>query len=216
MKDPKRLLSHGATDFERQLLRSAMNERPSALLRSRMQRGLGLVGPLAWASNVKAMLSTFTTQASAGVAIGGLAIGGLVAAGASAAVSFAPRWSAEAAHAQISEPQSIEAAPQRPAALPPVLEAAALTPALPVPVTPDVETLPAPAAGSQLRDEIALLDAARAAIQRGNRKRALQALNEYRERFPTGILERESRLLRRQATQPAPRRRPRSAGRDPR
>ena len=89
MKEPKRLLTHGATDFERQLLKSVMNERPSGLLRSRMQRGLGLVGPLAWASNVKAMFSTLTTKATVS-----FAVGGIVAAGGMAAVSLnasAPR-----------------------------------------------------------------------------------------------------------------------------
>ena len=84
MKEPKRLLSHGATDFERQLLRAVVSERPSALLRSRMQRGLGLVGPLAWASNVKAMFGTTASKVTGGIAVG------LVVAGGFAAVQLMP------------------------------------------------------------------------------------------------------------------------------
>jgi hypothetical protein len=71
----------------------------------------------------------------------------------------------------------------------------------------DVETLPAASGTSQLRDEIALLDAARAALQQGNRTRALESLSQYQERFPGGILERESQLLRRHATRKSVRRR---------
>jgi hypothetical protein len=99
MKEPKRLLSQGATDFERQLLRAVANERPSAVLRSRMQRGLGLVGPLAWASSVKAMAGNFAS-AVASKLTGGAVTGGagtatwalttLIAAGGIAAVCLTP------------------------------------------------------------------------------------------------------------------------------
>lgn len=199
MKEPKRLLTQGATDFERQLLSSVMNERPSALLRSRMQRGLGLVGPLAWASNVKAMFSSLGSQATVGVAALGV-----VAAGAIGAVSVSPTWDvATGTRDPVSEVTTVEAAP--PAE--PAAEAEVVSPAaLELPVA-DVETLPAAGSSSQLRDEIALLDAARAALQQGSRKRALESLNEYQARFPDGILERESRLLRRHATRESGRRR---------
>jgi hypothetical protein len=199
MKEPKRLLAQGATDFERQLLSSVMNERPSTLLRSRMQRGLGLVGPLAWASNVKAMFSSLGSQAKVGVAaLGVVAAGaiGVVTLAPSSQVANAPRESmSEAAPARF-----VEASPAAVSAE--VVAAAALTP----PVA-DVETVPAKGGSSQLRDEIALLDAARSALQQGSRSRALASLNEYEERFPSGILERESLLLLRQATRgAAPRR----------
>ena len=51
---------------------------------------------------------------------------------------------------------------------------------------------------SQLREEIALLDEARNALQRGARARAEGVLDDYRERFPRGLLSREAALLRRQ------------------
>jgi hypothetical protein len=198
VKEPKRLLARGATDFERQLLASVMNERPSALLRSRMQRGLGLVGPLAWASNVKAMFSSLGSQATVGVAALGV-----VAAGTIGAMSLAPisdvalREPAMEGQVMAAPAQSV---PSEAAITEVVAPAALAQPGA------DVETVPA-GASSQLRDEIALLDAARSALQQGSRKRALGSLNEYQERFPDGILEREARLLRRHATRQSARQR---------
>lgn len=201
MKEPKRLLARGATEFERQLLSSVMNERPSPQLRSRMQRGLGLVGPLAWASNVKAMFGSLGSQATVGVAALGV-----VAAGAIGAASLAPTSGvASSSREAVSEARGVAAAPAR--TEPEASPVLATAPAALEHSMADVETLPAAAGSSQLRDEIALLDAARSALQQGRRKRALESLVEYQERFPDGILERESRLLRRQATREAAQRR---------
>jgi len=52
---------------------------------------------------------------------------------------------------------------------------------------------------SQLREEIAELDAARVALQQGAASRALDVLSGYDERFPSGILSREANLLRQRA-----------------
>lgn len=196
MKEPKRLLSHGATDFERQLLRAVVSERPSALLRSRMQRGLGLVGPLAWASNVKAMFGTTASKVTGGIAVG------LVVAGGFAAVQLMPDSTAaptSAAPVELSPLPAPEASPPLPVpaepAPPVAVEASAARPA------PALEAT-APAADGddgRLREEIALIDAARAALQRGDRARARASLSTYRERFPDGILSREANVLRRRA-----------------
>jgi hypothetical protein len=198
MKEPKRLLARGATDFERQLLSSVINERPSALLRSRMQRSLGLVGVLGWASNVKAAFSSLSSQATIGVAALGV-----VTAGALGAVSLTPSSNlASAAREPTSEARVMAPARQSESAPAAVTAEVVAPPALTQPVA-DVETLPEVAGTSQLRDEIALLDVARAALQQGRRKRALESLDQYQERFPAGILERESRVLRRHATRPS-------------
>lgn len=193
MREPKRLLKDGASDFERQLLRSVMNERPSARHRSRMLRGLGFVGPLAWASQVKAALSGLGSQATAGIAVGGV-----LAAGAVVAASWAP-WGdaagperASPARAAAPAQQELAAPARAPEPTPQVAPVRAESPAL--------ETPPGDRADTQLRDEIALLDRARVALQKGQRKRALQALEQYRQRHPAGILERESELLRGQAS----------------
>lgn len=195
MKEPKRLLSHGASDFERQLLRAVATERPSALMRSRMQRSLGLVGPLAWASNVKAMFGSLGRKATAGAAVAGvLVVGGV------AAYRFVPSIGGEAPQQApanleraVVEPASVETLPAEPAARAPAEPASAVE-------------APAPAAAGastdddgRLREEIALLDGVKAALQRGQREQARQSLDTYRERFPDGILRREANVLRRRA-----------------
>jgi hypothetical protein len=217
MKEPKRLLSHGATDFERQLLRAVVSERPSALLRSRMQRGLGLVGPLAWASNVKAMFGTVTSRTLAGVAVAGVVVATgfaavrlLPSSNEDVAVATAPLQappiqarspareleSAEPSGSQASAPQVYPVAPPAPLSpLPVGIERA----------VPSDEAVPNDAVGSpgatdddgRLREEIALLDAARAALQRRDRSGARASLSIYRERFPSGVLRREANVLRR-------------------
>jgi hypothetical protein len=205
MKEPRRLLSHGATDFERQLLRAVVSERPSAVLRSRMQRGLGLVGPLAWASSVKAMVAT-----AAGKLLGGTLLSGLVVIGGVAVLSSSPSESRPRAAPienvsvervsieHVAEPAPVVAAP--PAAAPAAAEPAPLEVA-PAPL----EAAPAVASAedddSRLREEIALLDAARGSLQRGDRSAAAASLRTYRERFPDGILRREANVLRRRAEQ---------------
>jgi len=189
VREPKRLLSQGATDFERQLLRSVMDERPSALLRSRMQRGLGLVGPLAWAGNVKAMFAALTTKgvsvAVAGaVAAGGIATGAGLVPGLRGDDVFEGRSGAEA---QAPE-RVVQPAPTLDARVAPAPEADA-----------ELSSAELARANSQLREEIALIDSARADLQRGASNRALSTLDGYRKRFPEGILSREASLLRRQA-----------------
>ena len=206
MKEPKRLLSHGATDFERQLLRAVASERPSSLMRSRMQRSLGLVGPLAWASNVKAMFGNLGRKVTAGAAVAGVVVAGGVAAyqllpGAEGDAPAEPaalqpefaRTESAAASGAVVEAAVVEAA---------VVEAAAVEP--PVVETPATVGADAPAAvddsaDGRLREEIALLDGVKAALQRGEREQARQSLDTYRERFPDGILRREANVLRRRA-----------------
>jgi hypothetical protein len=212
MKEPKRLLSRGATDFERQLLRAVVNERPSALLRSRMQRGLGLVGPLAWASTVKAMLGS-----AAGKVTGLVAIGVLTAAGFTA-LNLVPTKDAEVAPppaANVGTPLTDGASEAAGAvatesavvevtrSAPPQAETRAAEVAPPgAKATADVAPTPEAAADEddrRLREEIALLDAARSALERGDREAARRSLRTYRERFPSGVLAREANVLRRRA-----------------
>lgn len=51
-------------------------------------------------------------------------------------------------------------------------------------------------ARSDVEAELALLDPARAAIARGDRRKASEFLVQYRRRFPNGMLQREAGLLR--------------------
>ncbi len=214
MKEPKRLLSHGATDFERQLLRAVVSERPSALLRSRMQRGLGLVGPLAWASNVKAMFGTTASKVTGGVAVGLVVAAGFAAVRLIPASSPPPSTSgapSAPAAVEASSPAEPSTAPDARLLVAPTVEArlaaesSAAQPSLEAPARPSVAPAPPQAAADgaaddgRLREEIALIDTARAALQRGDREQARASLSTYRERFPDGILSREANVLRRRA-----------------
>jgi len=216
MKEPRRLLSHGATDFERQLLRAVVNERPSAVLRSRMQRGLGLVGPLAWASTVKAMFGGMASKLAAVVLGSALVVGGATAVwllpGSEPATADSPELAptvqaavqAETAPAAPAPAALAEAAPAaEPVAAPlPVVSAASL-PTVAEAAAPAEPAAAAELDGSgsdrQLREEIALIDAARSALQAGNRELARERLQVYGERFPEGILRREAKVLSRRA-----------------
>jgi hypothetical protein len=198
MKEPKRLLSHGATDFERQLLRAVASERPSALMRSRMQRSLGLVGPLAWASNVKAMFGGLGRKVTAGAAVAGVVVAGGVAAYQllPAAEGVAP---AEPAALQPDSAPADSVAASGPAASGPAVQAPAVEVAAPASIGADAPAAVDDSADGRLREEIALLDGVKAALQRGEREQARQSLQTYRERFPDGILRREANVLRRRA-----------------
>lgn len=185
MREPKRLLSDGATDFERQLLNAVINERPSALMRSRMQQGLGLAGPITWAGNAKALFGALASKSGLAAAIGGV-----VAAGGLAAAVGLGRVPVDTG----SDSSFTVVAPVAPVAAP----APSVAPFAPPPAPEEVQ-LAEIERNSQLREEIAVLDAARVAVQQGAAARALHVLSQYDERFPSGILSREANLLRRHA-----------------
>ena len=186
MKEPKPLLREGASDFERQLLGAVMRERPSPQLRSRMRRTLGLTGPIAWAGSVKAMLMGLAGKSALGVAVLGLVAAGVIG-----------------VHSLQAERDDSQASPTREA---PAVATEQTAPAAPAvrtvvpPVTEQSARAPEQTANSgELREEILLLDQARAGLQRGSRAAALEQLDRYRQRFPSGILSREAALLRQQA-----------------
>lgn len=201
MKEPKRLLSHGASDFERQLLRAVASERPSSLLRSRMQRSLGLVGPLAWASNVKAMFGSASTRVAMGATVAGV----IVAGGVTAYQLLPQRDANDTPPVAAIEPAVIEAGLREPVAVPEVTaapRAAAVEAAAPeasAAAAPSRSPVAEDSEDGRLREEIALLDGVKSALQRGEREQARQSLDTYRERFPEGILRREANVLRRRA-----------------
>lgn len=193
MKDLKPLLREGASDFERQLLSAGMRERPSPQLRSRMRRTLGLTGPLAWAGSVKAMLATVAGKGAVGVAVVGLAAAGVVGLRAQHNFQQSERSSARA---QVTA----EAATEAPAApLPAAVPSSPAAPAAAAAEPAAAEPAAAEPSNGELREEIRLLDEARSSLQRGSGAAALEQLDRYRQRFPSGVLRREASLLRQQA-----------------
>jgi hypothetical protein len=212
VREPERLLGGGATDFERQLLESVREERPSPELTSRMGQALGIsMGGLPLTSapssiapgaaspgaavspGVGAPAATGAAAPGASLTVKSIAVkatqalwlkagvGTLVGTGlAVSAVTLVPRASNEAspspapsAVSSFAEPVSNE-----------------LNRALPEVVSPN--TAPDDAT---LREEIVLLDDARAAFARRDLAAARSRLEQYRERFPRGALSREARVL---------------------
>jgi len=199
MKDLKPLLREGASDFERQLLSAAMRERPSPQLHSRMRRTLGLTGPIAWAGSVKAMLATVAGKGAVGVAVVALAAAGVVGLRAQQG-----ERSAATASVAVEAPSSVPAAalpsaPDPSAPMPTAVPSSLAVAAQSAPAAPAAEPAAADPNNGELREEIQLLDQARSALQRGSGAAALEQLDRYRQRFPSGVLRREASQLRQQA-----------------
>jgi hypothetical protein len=202
-KEPKRLLDQGATDFERHLLAAVMNERPSPAHRARMQHGLGLTGPLVWGSNVRAMLGDVSNLGIAAKLGLGAAAGGIVAAlGITALINWAPATPAP-------EPEMVREAVVESASAPRVTapssepsriaDSARIEPGA---AAPQPTGLAGSEENSALREEIALLDEARRALQRGAMSRASSILEDYRRRFPQGVLSQEAGVLEKRTASP--------------
>jgi hypothetical protein len=151
-----------------------------------MRRTLGLTGPIAWAGSVKAMLATVAGKGAVGVAVVGLAAAGVVGLRAQPGERSAPRASV-----------AVEASSTPPAAAVPP-SSGAVAPAEPARESVAHQSGSEPSNG-ELREEIQLLDQARSALQSGSGAAALEQLDRYRQRFPSGVLRREASLLRQQA-----------------
>lgn len=92
----------------------------------------------------------------------------------------------------VSPPALVAPAPAKP----PVQVAEQAASELPSPLPSAAPERPAPAgepfkAGNQIREEVALLSKAQAALSRGRAQEALDALSEHSQRFPRGALSEE-------------------------
>ncbi|HSS39607.1 MAG TPA: hypothetical protein VLT58_12640 [Polyangia bacterium] len=182
-RDPERLRVVGATDLEKRLLAAAASEAPSPELRRRMARAVGVAASAAMAAAPTPALATGTAAAGASWPL--VSAGVLVLAVAGAAVG----WSR--LHRPIAAPA---AAVRTVATNPPVAPVAPVAEAAPVIARTHRHVAPAARAGD-LRAEIALLDAARAAASTGDGARALTLLRRYDATFPAGTFRPESAAL---------------------
>jgi hypothetical protein len=119
----------------------------------------------------------------------------VVGAGAFWLHSRAPSGAAVQAAAPALAPRApavARAAPEPPA---PALEAQVQPPIEPsAPVVTERSALPvaeSPKPGNEIRQEVALLSKAQAALSRGRPQEALEALSEHAQRFPRGVLTEE-------------------------
>jgi TolA-binding protein len=194
MKDPKRLLDGDGTAFERALLGAVAMERPSRDLHRKMRLGVGLVGLGVVA---KAASASWNQLAMAGVVVVGLVTGGTIVAKRQTEAS-APLVQ------NVTTPTPAElVAPAKTAQLEPVPSPAAEA-TLPEPRQPDaVRSAPRraakPAAVSDIREEIRLLDQARSAVRSGANGQALRTLAKYEQKFPRGQFRQEVSVLRMEA-----------------
>jgi TolA-binding protein len=190
-----------ASEFERRLLHAARDEVPSPDLTRRMQTALGLKGAASLAPVVaKPVLSS--VAAFGGVVA--LAVVGVVGyrltrprTPVAAPVSAPSR--ASAASATVAETTARSTAAERVEATPNSTPASAVTarPAAAASSAPGLTPRPTAAdAKHELREEIALIDAARAAVQSRSSAQALTLLRRYQTSYPRGAFAPEATVLR--------------------
>jgi hypothetical protein len=201
-EDPERLLEGGGSDLERCLIGAIAGERPSPELRDRMAQALGV--PLAaagLAATVAASQTAATAKTAAGIGAGAggtaplawISVGvvSLVLAGAIVGVGV---WK--------DAPAKILPAPVTPAplpVLPPAQPELGLSPVVEMPLngSAPVAQPRSRSAGTarDLRKQIALIDAARAAISASAGERALDLLRQYQEKYQGGTFAPEAAAL---------------------
>jgi hypothetical protein len=204
-KLPTQLRVVGATDLERRLLEAASRELPSVELTRKMQQALGLsiaASAITAAAAKSSGATTTTTAASAAPAFAwpAISVGVLALAVTGAVVGLR----STASHHTVSRPAVV---------------AVKTTPAIvlgPAPVAPEQIAAPSPvpaaragsirsfahrhpvsaATPSDLRVEIALVDAARSAVATGADDRALALLDRYDSSYRAGTFRPETTALR--------------------
>lgn len=207
MTAPRTRIAEGATEFERELLRSWPREQPSSAARQATLALMGGVAPTGVAVGLKAATGSMAPKAATlGAALlGKWAIVGAsvvaLATAATAVYSFRP--------SSTNTPVTVTAAPSVAAPLP----VATSLPQLPPSATAEVPSAPpllpaaakAPAAAPPalepprtlgLGQEVAALDRARDALAAGNVAGALRQVDEYESQFPRGALAQEATALR--------------------
>jgi hypothetical protein len=193
---PAPLLEAGATDFERRILDAGAREDPSAAASKRMALALGISagvtavavgGKVAGAAAAKTAAGTTSVALWPWISIGVL---GLVVTG--AVVGTRPWRTSERDVRRVSAPAAV------PAPIAPTVPA--LPEAEPVKTAPPEIPSPAPArrarpTADDLREQIALIDAARAALTADAAERTLQMVRRYQDRFATGAFRPEATAL---------------------
>jgi hypothetical protein len=195
--DPKRLRALGATDLERRLLEAGAGEQPSPELTRRMRQGLGLSAAAAvTAASVTAGAASVTrtmfwARISSGI-VAAVVAGGVIGARVS---SRAPAPVTPPAVVRLAPPPARPPAPIAiavPHQEPPRVAVADVRPRRVKHRRPVVERN----FDGDLRAEIALVDAARAALRAGAPDRALALLQRHAATYGAGTFAPEATALR--------------------
>jgi hypothetical protein len=222
---PPRLHPQGASDLERRLIKAAAGERPSGALRQRMAAGLGItaVAPVPLEPGLRPHASTTgsgVNGAGAATSKGALGTKLLVAVGSGVALSAgaltwflatpsAPETQSVSGASGTSELRApeVQTLAER-AALPQAPQRSATDVATPIvnaddAISPSAAEAPSPsrqrgrtsAVSADLREQIALLDAARSALGAGSADSALATLGKYQSKYPRGSFGPETTAL---------------------
>jgi hypothetical protein len=214
MKDPTPWSKADATAFERQLLDAAKHDRAPTALKLRMAQGLASLPLSAAASSAtgtgaSATSTTGTTAHASGA--GGLLFSPPVLWGSLTAVLLAGAlgWQQLAASSAPAAPRAatpVVSAPSPPATLEPTavpeipapaaVAAAPTALAAPASSTTSAARAAQAAPAARLREELALLDAARSALVARDSARALELLDQHAARYTRGALAPEADALR--------------------
>jgi hypothetical protein len=199
---PSQLRVVGATDLERRLLNAGARELPSVELTKRMQQALGI--SLAAGVATAATTAKAATVAGAGAAapafawpaisIGVLALavtGGVV--GVRSTVHHAANRPAVTLAARVPEPTPTLAPVEAPTAAAPFAHPAVVEIRAAAQARHHAAVAATP---SDLRAEIALVDAARSAVAASANERALALLDRYERSYPRGTFRPEVAALR--------------------
>lgn len=197
MRDPKRLLKGGGTGLERHLLQAVARERPSPALTRRMQGAIGVGASLIGFKAAASLLAQLAVVTLIATGIGDSSHQRRAAplpTPATSAVSFAaPARPPEGSLPGLAPDSARQSAPSQTAD-------AARGPAPSPASARAARAQPRSGAGAtsreDLRDEIRLLDRARAALESNEPRRALAELSRYRQRFPRGAFQQEASVLR--------------------
>ncbi|MFL5306967.1 MAG: hypothetical protein ACJ8F1_17255 [Polyangia bacterium] len=199
MRDDTRLRDVGATALERALLDAGTAYRGSPSARAKTLGALGLAG----SATIMAAGAKPALAAAGKLSLGKLSLtklfSGVALCGAVAAVPVGYHaWQSRAADGHVS--RFIAAAPDAPEPTVATATGAAVDPTAPAiaPATPVARHHRAAAdeAPVPLSRELASVDAARAALARGDTTRAIALLDRYARVYPRGRLDMEAEVLR--------------------
>jgi hypothetical protein len=200
---PEPLLDSGATDFERRMLEAVRQKRPSSETSATMAQALGLTATSVGAAVIAKSLAAEAAASKATATAGATAVWpwvtasviGVVVAGAIVGTQL---HKPPPASTRLAAPAAISPMPSTP---PPSEPRQSIT--LPQPATAAPEALPTgpgrrgrtTGAAGELRDQIALIDAARAAVASGSGPRALDLVRRYQDKYPAGSFRPEATAL---------------------
>jgi TolA-binding protein len=195
MEQPPRLIDETDNELEVELLREARAYRAPRQTHAHVLAALGIAGSTAaLAKSSAAAITTWSLKGwvAASVLVGGAAMGvtTLVAQPPDPVGDSAPVVQPAAQLAQQRPPPQ----PQPAAVTEPAKDQATVAPDPPEPASRPSGGKTTPARAS-LSEELAALDAARAALQSGDGAGALRRLNEHARRFPRGRLRLEAEVL---------------------